>query len=204
MPKQKIHKNPGQKEIKETLLTRANVISFLRIPLVLAAVYLVLCNIYFPAAIVILFVFFLDLLDGYVARRFNEETRFGENVDEIGDRIVENVLFITFAYLQYIPIWAPIIMVIRAIVVDGLVFYYRSSESVAKRSENYNKMIRSDLSRGGYGFLKMLLFVGLAFYTLLDPTFQLVLFVLMVFVILFSIFRGFIKLAEISSRSRFL
>lgn len=204
MPKQKTYKNSRQKENQETMLTRANIISFIRIPLVLIAVYLALYGIYIPAAIIIVLVFLLDVLDGYVARRFKEETMFGETVDEIGDRVVENALFITFAYLQYIPVWAPIIMIIRAIVVDGLVFYYRSAESVAKRSENYSKMIRSDLSRGGYGFLKMLLFVGLAFYPVLSPAYQLALFALMIFVILFSLFRGFIKLAEISAIRSFL
>jgi CDP-diacylglycerol--glycerol-3-phosphate 3-phosphatidyltransferase len=165
----------------------------LRIPLLLLAVYILISGNPIAAATLILVVFLMDILDGYVARKFNEVTEFGKVVDEIGDRVVETVLFMTFAYLQYIPLWAPIIMIMRGTIVDSYISYKNPSR---KDTVRYNKLIRSDISRGGYGLSKLVLFMGLAMYPILSLFYQNLLFVLMILVILFSIFRGIVKMLE--------
>jgi len=177
----------------QDLFTKPNIISMLRIPILLLAVYILISGNYLAAATLILVVFLMDVLDGYIARKFHEETEFGKVVDEIGDRIVENVLFMTFAYLQYIPLWAPIIIIMRAIVVDSYVLHKNPSR---KETTKYNKLIRSDISRGGYGFSKLVLFIGLSLYPILSQFYQNMFFILMIFVVLFSIFRGIVKMLE--------
>jgi len=176
---------------EERLINKPNTISLLRLPLLFIAVYLILAN-YDPivSAVLILLVFVADFIDGYVARIFHEETKFGKVLDEMIDRIVENVLFITFAFLQYIPLWVPIIMVIRAVTVDTIVLYYRKEET-----KSYKQLIRSDLSRGGYGLLKMLLFIGLAFYPILSA-YDSYLLIVTIIVVAFSVFRGIVKIIE--------
>jgi len=192
MSSKNIKKNKG-----ESFFTTPNILSFSRIPLLFIAAYALLYNLSpIVSFILILVIFLMDLADGYIARLLKEETRFGEAVDEIVDRIVENVLFIVFAYLQYIPIWIPLIMIVRAFVVDGTVFYHRINAPTAKKSESYKALIRSDISRGGYGFAKMLLFSVLAFYPILDSFAKDLVLALAVFVVLFSVFRGIIKIRE--------
>jgi len=185
------HTSKASKTGEERLLNKPNTISLLRLPLLFIAVYLILTNSdpAVPAALILL-IFIMDFIDGYVARIFHEETEFGKVLDEMIDRIVENVLFITFAFLQYIPLWVPIVMVIRAVTVDTIVLYYRKEET-----KSYKRLIRSDLSRGGYGLLKMILFIGLALYTILNA-YRPYLLIITIIVVAFSVFRGIVKIIE--------
>ena len=66
--------------------------------------------------------FSLDGVDGYVARKFHEESKFGALLDIMGDRIVENIYWITFACIlpEYVPVWIPIVVVTRGILTDGV------------------------------------------------------------------------------------
>jgi CDP-diacylglycerol--glycerol-3-phosphate 3-phosphatidyltransferase len=182
---------PKTNKAKEALFNKPNIISFLRLPLLLIAVYLILMNFnpVIPTALILL-IFIMDFIDGYVARLFHEETKFGKVLDEMIDRIVENVFFITFAFLQYIPLWVPIIMVIRAVAVDTIVLYYGKEET-----RSYKRFIRSDLSRGGYGLLKMLLFMGLAMYPIIN-VYSIHLLTITIIVVAFSVFRGIVKIIE--------
>lgn len=62
----------------------------------------------------------LDGLDGWVARRYNEESLFGATFDIAIDRIVETVLWIVLAHLGYIGVWVPLLFVIRGNLVDAI------------------------------------------------------------------------------------
>ena len=64
--------------------------------------------------------FLLDWFDGYVARLRHEVTELGAVLDIALDRSVENVLWITFMYLGLVPLWVPMVFLIRSFVVDGI------------------------------------------------------------------------------------
>lgn len=61
----------------------------------------------------------LDGLDGWVARRRGETSRFGSLFDIVVDRVVENVLWIVLADLDLVPVWVAIVFITRGVVVDG-------------------------------------------------------------------------------------
>ena len=65
-------------------------------------------------------VIFLDAVDGFVARRFNEASLFGASFDIIVDRVTENVLWIVLADLRHIPVWVAIVFITRSLVVDSI------------------------------------------------------------------------------------
>jgi CDP-diacylglycerol---glycerol-3-phosphate 3-phosphatidyltransferase len=65
-------------------------------------------------------VFASDALDGYVARRRGSASEFGAVFDIAGDRIVENVYWVVLAHLGLVPIWMPLVTIVRSFVVDGL------------------------------------------------------------------------------------
>lgn len=65
-------------------------------------------------------VFAADGLDGWVARRRNETSTFGAVFDIAGDRIVENALWIAFAYWGLLPLWVPLLLIARGFLVDGI------------------------------------------------------------------------------------
>lgn len=61
----------------------------------------------------------MDWMDGFIARRTHSESIFGAVVDILGDRIVENTLWIVFADLELVPVWVPIVVVTRGFVTDA-------------------------------------------------------------------------------------
>jgi CDP-diacylglycerol---glycerol-3-phosphate 3-phosphatidyltransferase len=62
----------------------------------------------------------LDGLDGYVARLRGETSLFGAVADIVVDRIVDNALWISFAYLGLVPLWVAIAVVLRGTVTDQI------------------------------------------------------------------------------------
>lgn len=71
----------------------------------------------------VVLMFASDGLDGYVARKRGEESLFGSLFDIAVDRVVENVLWIVLADLDLVPIWVPLVFIIRGAIVDSLRAY---------------------------------------------------------------------------------
>ncbi|MCQ2957994.1 MAG: CDP-alcohol phosphatidyltransferase family protein [Candidatus Gastranaerophilales bacterium] len=101
----------------------ANFITILRMILAIVTVCLLFIHttpIYIAAFILTVIVIWFDGLDGYVARKFNESSRFGALLDILGDRVVENVYWISFCALGFVPVWIPIVVVTRGLLTDGV------------------------------------------------------------------------------------
>jgi CDP-diacylglycerol--glycerol-3-phosphate 3-phosphatidyltransferase len=56
---------------------------------------------------------FSDILDGYLARRYGIETRFGRFLDPLADKIFVVTLLLYFIDFQLIPAWLVILVMIR-------------------------------------------------------------------------------------------
>lgn len=103
----------------------ANFISIFRIFVMFLAVYLIYAqegsvNAYVWALILTIIAFAFDGLDGYVARKFHEESKFGALLDIMGDRIVENTYWILFAVMGWIGIIFPLIAITRGFITDTI------------------------------------------------------------------------------------
>ncbi len=72
------------------------------------------------SVILTVFVMWFDGLDGYIARKFNESSKLGAVLDIMGDRIVENIYWITFCALGWINVIVPLVVVSRGIITDSL------------------------------------------------------------------------------------
>src|SRR5215217_775329 len=79
-------------------------------PVDLAAISMVLLAVVFAG----------DGLDGWVARKRGSTSKFGAAFDIAGDRIVETVLWIYFAWERVIPLWVPFLVIVRGGIVDAL------------------------------------------------------------------------------------
>lgn len=104
-------------------MSLANLITLARLPLLLVLVALL----FVPSLAAQLFglgllivLFLMDWFDGYVARVRHEVTEMGAVLDVALDRAVENILWITFMYLAMVPLWVPIVFLIRSFIVDGI------------------------------------------------------------------------------------
>lgn len=101
----------------------ANFISILRTILafvVVAMLFIKGNTIYWSAFWLTIIVIWMDGLDGYIARKFNECSKFGALLDILSDRIVENVFWISFAVLGWIGLWIPLVVMTRGIITDSL------------------------------------------------------------------------------------
>lgn len=68
----------------------------------------------------LLLTFATDGFDGYVARKRGEASLFGAMFDVAMDRIVENVLWLVLATLALVPVWVPIVFLVRGSLVDAV------------------------------------------------------------------------------------
>lgn len=103
----------------------ANFISIFRIFIMFAAVYLIYTQVgnvqaYVWALILTILAFSLDGVDGWVARKFNEVSKFGALLDIMGDRIVENTYWVLFAVMGWLNILFPLIALTRGFITDTI------------------------------------------------------------------------------------
>ena len=76
-----------------------------------------------------------DGLDGWLARRRGEASRFGALFDIAADRIAELTLWVVLADLDLIPVWVPLVFIGRGVLVDTL----RTSDAAARGKDNFSR-----------------------------------------------------------------
>ena len=96
-----------------------NAISLLRIALIVPILMLILRGEYAWALGLFFFAGFSDGLDGYLATRFNWQTRLGGLLDPVADKLLVAGLFITLAWVGQIPAWLATVVILRDIVIFG-------------------------------------------------------------------------------------
>lgn len=97
-----------------------NSLTVLRILLVPVFVGLLLYGHYDVALIALLIAALTDILDGMIARLTDQRTRLGEYLDPLADKLLLMSAIITLSVLNFIPIWAVIVVVSRdAILLAG-------------------------------------------------------------------------------------
>lgn len=107
----------------------------------------------------------MDYLDGVVARRTGQVTRLGSALDIAMDRLVEFVLWVCFADLDLIPVWVPLIVITRGLIVDAIRSYALALGQTAfgmMHSRLGKFLVSSPFMRHFYGIVKLLVFVVLA------------------------------------------
>lgn len=95
------------------ILTIPNVLSFFRV--ILTFVILALLNnyLYRWAFLCFLMASLTDVLDGFMARRLNQETRFGAWIDSVADNVFNIALIFYFYTQREVPGYYLIILVVR-------------------------------------------------------------------------------------------
>ena len=92
----------------------ANFITVFRVFLCFIVVALLISGeptLFWAAFVLTIIVIWFDGLDGYVARKFNQASKFGAVLDILCDRLVENIYWITFACLGWLPLFVPLVVV---------------------------------------------------------------------------------------------
>jgi CDP-diacylglycerol--glycerol-3-phosphate 3-phosphatidyltransferase len=152
----------------------ANIITISRlVPLVLAVLCFYLGGPAFQvaAAPLILILLLLDLVDGVVARRTHQVTKLGSALDIAMDRLVEFVLWVCYTDLRLVPVWVPLVVIARGLIVDAVRSYALAFGETAfgmMHSRLGRFFVSSRLMRDLYGTTKTFAFVILAVVHALD------------------------------------
>lgn len=159
------------KETQVSIFNPANLVTLSRIGVLILLALTIRINIHWIRVLGVSLVpllFYLDSLDGYLARRLDCSTRLGGILDVAGDRIVENVLWILLAYVKIIPLWMPVLVIVRGFITDG----FRSA-AAAQGHSTFSMMksklgwwmVASPASRTSYAILKAVIFtIGISIW----------------------------------------
>ena len=97
-----------------------NVITLIRIFLVLPIAWLLWENRHLAAFYLTIVAGVSDALDGFLARRFKWTSKFGATMDPLADKFLVAAVFVVFTLQGHIPIWVAVIVLGRdAVILAG-------------------------------------------------------------------------------------
>src|SRR4030095_2151162 len=102
-----------------------NVITVVRVLLVIPTAWCLLTSRYVEALALMAVAGASDAVDGWLARRLSSVTRFGAPLDPRADKILVGVLFIVLTMRGVLPLWVVAIAIGRDLVIVGGALAYR-------------------------------------------------------------------------------
>lgn len=109
-----------------------NVISILRIFLVLPIAYFLWNQNYLIALLLFLLGGLSDGLDGFLARRYKWETDLGVILDPMGDKLMMLAAYFLLGWHHLLPWWLVALVVLRDVIIVSGTFLYRHFIGEAK------------------------------------------------------------------------
>lgn len=125
---------------KENIPNMLTIIRFILIPFIFISVifqhYLIALIIFTVSAIT-------DILDGYIARKYNFITDIGKLIDPLADKLTQISLLLALAILKILDLWILIIVLVKEciMVISASVLY--SKKDVVVYSKWYGKLATS-------------------------------------------------------------
>ena len=111
-------------------MTLPNIISLARLLSVPFNVWLILIDQWRLALVVFCLAGLSDAIDGFLAKKFGMQSRLGQYLDPIADKVLLVSIFIVLGAQQHLPLWLVILVVSRDIlIVGGLLLLYVFSQS---------------------------------------------------------------------------
>lgn len=82
-----------------------------------------------------------DVLDGYIARKYNIITKWGQAMDPLADKLMQLTVIICFTLKQFIPLWVIVIYGAKELlmILGGIVLYTRKDKMVVP-ANSYGKI----------------------------------------------------------------
>jgi cardiolipin synthase len=117
--------SPAGREVSGRLLTLPNILSVLRLIGLPVFLWAIVSERDLLALFILLLSGFTDYLDGKIARRFNLETRLGQFLDPIADRLYIATTLVGLAWREMIPVWLVAVLIVREVVMAAMLLYLR-------------------------------------------------------------------------------
>jgi cardiolipin synthase len=99
------------------MLNLANCLTLFRILTIPIFLELLAYHFYWEALLVFAIGGFTDFLDGFVARRMNQQTAVGAYLDPVADKLLVIASYIMLGSMGGIPVWLTVIVVARDILI---------------------------------------------------------------------------------------
>lgn len=91
------------------------------------------------AALIFLVASATDVLDGYLARKWNITTRWGQLMDPLADKCMQLAVILTLFSARQVPIWFLVILVVKELMmITGGIFLY--SKKTYVKANNAGKL----------------------------------------------------------------
>lgn len=138
-----------------------NAISILRIVLIAPTLYMIATGEFGWALALFLIAGFSDGLDGYLAVRFDWQSRLGALLDPAADKLLITGMFVMLAWMGEIPVWLAAIVIGRdLVIVAGALAYNYLVKPVPGEPTRISKLntalqmlfVLFVLSRAGFGW----------------------------------------------------
>ena len=104
---------------RKVTFTIPNVITVVRILATPLIVIFFLQRDYYLALVIFLIAGLSDLMDGYIARNFQQKSPLGAVLDPLADRFLVSACFLTLGYYQFLPAWLVVTVLSRDIIILG-------------------------------------------------------------------------------------
>lgn len=117
-------------KIREEILTIPNILSMLRILMIASVVVLFVMEYYLAAGIVLICSGITDILDGFIARKFNMVSALGKALDPFADKLTQFAILICLTFFNKLILIPFVILVLR----DG--FMLLTGLSIFKKTHN--------------------------------------------------------------------
>lgn len=102
-----------------------NILTVLRFFLIPLIIYFIIVDMYPLAFLFLILSGLTDVLDGWIARKFNFITNFGKLIDPLADKATQIAVLLTLAFKEIIPFWIIIVVAIKeATMIAGASFLY--------------------------------------------------------------------------------
>ena len=107
------------------------IVRFLLIPFI---VYFIITTQYIAGFVMLTFSGLTDILDGFIARKFNFITNFGKLIDPLADKATQVSVLASLTFKGIVPLWILLIVFLKEfIMVSGASFLYGKKLVVSSR-----------------------------------------------------------------------
>jgi cardiolipin synthase len=114
-------------------LTLSNIMTVSRLFMLPFIVYFLVRRINVAAFVIMSLSLLTDVVDGFLARRFHQESELGKLLDPLCDKISLAVILTTLVSLRELPLWIAIVVVMRdLLILLGSFFVYSHREHIFK------------------------------------------------------------------------
>lgn len=116
-----------------------NILTIIRFLLIPLLIIVALQGDYISTIIVLTISGITDILDGYIARRFNYITNFGKLMDPLADKATQITLLTVLTIQKIIPVWIIVIVLLKEfLMIAGASFLY--GKELVVSSKWYGKL----------------------------------------------------------------